>query len=117
MIDSLLSNSQEMNIMTELTRENFDEILSQGGSLVVEFYSPSCTYCKRTEAGIKELEQDSKITAQFARCNAAEEELLSERFDVTALPTLIFFKDGELKNKLTGYTQKLVIADALSKIG
>lgn len=102
--------------MTELTRANFDEILSQGGSLVVEFYSPSCTYCKRTEAGINELETDSRITARFARCNAAEEEQLTERFDITALPTLIFFKDGELKNQLTGFTHKLVIEDALSRL-
>lgn len=102
--------------MTELTRENFDEIISQGGSLVVEFYSPSCTYCKRTEAGIKELEDDSAVTAEFARCNAAIEDSLSERFDVTALPTLLFFKDGELKNKLSGFTHKLVIADALSRL-
>ncbi|MGN0638731.1 MAG: thioredoxin family protein [Huintestinicola sp.] len=103
--------------MTELTRENFDEIVSHGGSLVVEFYSPSCTYCKKTEAGIKELEEDNSVTAEFARCSAAEEEQLSERFDVTALPTLLFFKDGELKNKLSGYTHKLVIADALSRLG
>lgn len=103
--------------MTELTQTNADEILTHGGIQVIEFYSPTCIHCKRTEAGIKELETDDSITAEFVRCNAANEIFLSERFDITALPTLLFLKEGEIKNKLVGFTHKLVIKDSLSRIG
>lgn len=103
--------------MTELTQINADEILERGGIQVIEFYSPDCIHCKRTETGIKELETDNSITAEFVKCNAAEEIFLAERYDITALPTLLFLKEGEIKNKLVGFTHKLVIADNLSRIG
>lgn len=102
--------------MIELTQENAEEVLQHSGLQVITFYSPSCAHCKRTESGIAELEAENAVSAEFVKCNVAEEASLSERFDVTMLPTLVFLKDGELKNKLTGFTHKLVIADQLSRI-
>lgn len=102
--------------MTELTRDNADEILAREGVQVIEFYSPTCVHCKRTEAGINEIEESGKQNAEFVKCNAAEEQELAERFDVTALPTLVFLKNGEIRNQLVGFTHKLVIEDNLSRI-
>lgn len=103
--------------MIELTQTNADEILSRGGVQVVVFYSPTCVHCKRTEAGIEAIEQESATTAEFVRCNIADEPYLAERYDVTALPTLLFLDAGEVKNKLVGFTHKLVIEDQLKRIG
>ena len=102
--------------MIELTQTNSEEIFSHGGVQVIEFYSPSCIHCKRTESGINEIEKNDKLNAEFIKCNITEEETLAEKFDVSALPTLVFLKDGEIKNKLVGFTHKLVIEDNLSRI-
>ncbi len=102
-------------MITELTNANYNEITAAaaGKPLVIEFYSPTCVHCKRTEAGLTELGESAVI----AKCDISAEGALAQRFDVTALPTLLFIKDGDVKNKLEGFTHKLIIAENLKKLG
>ena len=96
-------------MIKELTNTNIGQILSiTEKPLIIEFYSPNCAYCKRTEAGIDELENENNTQAVFAKCDITKEPALAERYDVTALPTLLFIKNGNIKNKLTGFTHKLI---------
>ncbi|WP_410080657.1 protein disulfide isomerase family protein, partial [Ruminococcus sp.] len=37
-------------MLTELTNQNYNELISADKPLVIEFYSPTCVHCKRTEA-------------------------------------------------------------------
>ena len=41
---------------------------------------------------------------------------LAKRYDVTALPTLLFIKNGDIKNKLEGFTHKLIILDNIKRL-
>ncbi|MBQ8078826.1 MAG: thioredoxin family protein [Oscillospiraceae bacterium] len=101
-------------MFTEITPENFEAVLhGTPGALVVEFYSPTCGHCKRTEAGLRELEEPQ---AAFARLDVLAHPELAELYEVTNLPTLLFLKDGELKNKLIGYTHPLVAAEEIRKL-
>ena len=84
---------------------------------MIEFYSPTCVHCKRTEAGLTELGEELGESAVIAKCDISAEGALAQRFDVTALPTLLFIKDGDVKNKLEGFTHKLIIAENLKKLG
>lgn len=109
---------QEVNKMiTELTNQNYDEIISAADTpLVIEFYSPACVHCKRTEAGINELEAEG-TNALFAKCDITRQANIAEIYGVTALPTLLFIKDGDVKNILVGFTHKLIIAEEIKKLG
>lgn len=103
-------------MITELTNQNYNEIISISGKpLVIEFYSPTCVHCKKTETEIKNIEADS--SAIFAKCDITKEMNLAERYDVTSLPTLLFIKDGDIKNKLVGFTHRLIIAEEIKKLG
>lgn len=103
-------------MITELTNQNYDNIISGSDiPLVIEFYSPTCVHCKRTEVGINELDAEG-INALFARCDITQQTNIAEMYGVTALPTLIFIKDGDTKNKLTGFTHKLIIAEEIKKL-
>lgn len=106
-------------MITELTNANYNEITAAaaGKPLVIEFYSPTCVHCKRTEAGLTELGEELGESAVIAKCDISAEGALAQRFDVTALPTLLFIKDGNVKNKLEGFTHKLIIAENLKKMG
>lgn len=104
-------------MITELTQKNVEQVLSESGiPLVVEFYSPTCVHCKRTEAGLAELSEELEGKAVFAKCNIADETAIAQRYDVTALPTLLFIKDGDIKNKLVGFTHKLIVAENIKKL-
>lgn len=103
-------------MITEMTQTNIEEIMNSDIPTVVEFYSPDCTHCKRTEKGIIELDEELGNRVQFVKCNIFEQKSLAELYDVTMLPTLLFVKNGDVKDKLVGFTHKLIIAENLKKI-
>lgn len=104
-------------MIKELTNQNYDEIVStEKIPLVIEFYSPNCVHCKRTEVGINELDGEG-INALFAKCDVTQQTNIAEIYGVTALPTLLFIKDGDVKNMLVGFTHKLIIAEEIKKLG
>lgn len=101
----------------EINQENFDNVLHQTETpLVVEFYSPTCVHCKKTEAGINELSEELGDTVTFAKCNILEHENLAALYDITSLPTLLFIKNDEIKDRFVGFTHKLIIAENIKKI-
>ena len=69
-----------------------------------------------TEVGLRELSEEQADAAVYAACDITKEEALAERFDITTLPTLLFLKNGTMKNKLTGFTHKLIIAEEIKKL-
>ncbi|WP_443713061.1 thioredoxin family protein [Ruminococcus sp.] len=103
-------------MLTELTNQNYNELIATDKPLVIEFYSPTCAHCKRTEAGLKEAVEELGEIAVIAKCDITAQPDLAQRYDVTALPTLLFIKDGDIKNKLEGFTHKLIILDNIKRL-
>lgn len=54
-------------MLTELTNQNYYELISADKPLVIEFYSPTCVHCKRTEAGLNEAAEELGKTAIIAK--------------------------------------------------
>lgn len=52
----------------------------------------------------------------FGKCNIDQESLLQSRFDISAVPTLLFIKNGEIKNKLVGEVHPLIIQEEIKKL-
>lgn len=103
-------------MLTELTNHNYNELIATDKPLVIAFYSPTCAHCKRTEAGLKEAAEELGESAVIAKCDITAQPDLAQRYDVTALPTLLFIKDGDIKNKLEGFTHKLIILDNIKRL-
>lgn len=104
-------------MITELTQDNFEEITgNQEKPVVVEFFSPACSHCKMTEVGLLELSNENPDIAVYTECDITQEEALAQRFDITALPTLLFVKNGDIKNKLIGFTHKQIILEEIKKL-
>lgn len=105
---------EEKEMLIELNSANHSEILGTDKPLVLEFYSPTCVHCKKTEAGLAENAESDDVVV--AKCDITAEPALAEQYDVTALPTLLFIKDGEIKERLVGFTHKLIIAENIKKL-
>lgn len=103
-------------MLTELTNQNYNEVFSTEKPLVVEFYSPTCTHCKRTEAGLNEVAEEQGENAVIAKCDITANPALVQQYDVTQLPTLLFIKNGDIREKLVGFTHKLIIAENIKKL-
>ncbi len=103
-------------MLIELTSSNYNETISTDLPLVVEFYSPTCVHCKRLEGALGETSEKVGSSAIIAKCDITSQTSLAQMYDITALPTLLFIKNGDVKNKLTGEVHKLVIAEEIKKL-
>ena len=78
----------------EVNSENFDDVLRENESVVVEFWADWCAPCKKLKPIIDKLADEfSEIV--FARFNVAEDSEIPNRYGVSAVPTLIFFRNGK----------------------
>ena len=98
----------------ELTSENFDVI--KEGVALVDFWAPWCGPCRMIAPIIEELANDYEGKAKICKVNTDEAQDLAVQFGVRSIPTILFFKDGELKAQLIGAQSKQVIADKLNSL-
>lgn len=98
----------------ELTSANFDVI--KEGVALVDFWAPWCGPCRMIAPIIEELANDYEGKAKICKVNTDEAQDLAVRFGVRSIPTILFFKDGELKAQLIGAQSKQIIADKLNSL-
>ena len=96
----------------ELTKDNFEETIKEGLSLV-DFWAPWCGPCRMITPVIEELASDYEGRANICKVNTDEQQEIAIQFGIRSIPTILFFKDGELVDQMVGaagkdiFTQKL----------
>lgn len=92
-----------------LENENFKEIIKEG-LWIVDFYADWCGPCKMLGSVLEELDNN------ILKINIDNHEELATEFGVMSIPTICFFKDGELKNKIIGFRNKDEIQNIINGI-
>ena len=98
----------------ELTSENFDVI--KEGVALVDFWAPWCGPCRMIAPIIEELANDYEGKAKICKVNTDEAQDLAVQFGVRSIPTILFFKDGEIAAQMIGAQSKQAIADKLNSL-
>ena len=98
----------------ELNSSNFDE--AKSGIALVDFWAPWCGPCRMLSPVIEELANDFEGKAKICKVNTDEEGDLAAQFGVRSIPTIIFFKNGEVVDQLVGAQSKQVLTDKLNSL-
>lgn len=103
-------------MLQEIQNSNFETVIHGGKIAVIEFYSQRCIHCRRTQKGLEDLAEELKDQVIFGKIDIEAEPALADRLDVQSVPTILFFKDGEEKDRAIGFTHKLIAAETIKKL-
>lgn len=93
-------------MVQEITDANLKSLLAEGKPVVVDCWAPWCGPCKMMHPVIDELAADYEGKAIIGKLNVDENPEVCETFGIMNIPTILFFKNGELVNRSVGYTPK-----------
>ncbi len=99
-----------------ITEQNFDEILKNNSVVMVDFGAVWCGPCKALAPVVEEIAKDYEGRAAVCKADVEEVSDIAARFRIRNVPTVLFFKDGELKDKSVGAVQKGTLTDKLDAL-
>ena len=89
--------------VARITETEFEAQVEQATSpVVVDFYATWCGPCKVLSPRLEKLAGEFSGKIKFVKVNVDEAQKLAGRFQVSAIPTLIFFKNGKVEDRVTG---------------
>lgn len=96
-----------------LNDENFASEVTQGVTLV-DFYADWCGPCRMMEPIIEELATEMQGKAKIAKLDIEAAQKVTSNYNVTSIPTLILFKNGEEVQRIVGVKDKDTLAEVIN---
>ena len=101
----------------ELTDADFDETIHKADvPVLVDFWAPWCGPCKMMAPIIEEVAKDYKGKAKVGKLNTDEARDSAMEFGISAIPTIILFKAGQVQKKWVGLTSKKDLSAAIDEL-
>jgi thioredoxin 1 len=98
----------------KLDESNFDrEVIQNEKPVIVDFWAEWCGPCKMIAPLLDEIAREKADAVKVAKVNVDENQSLSLKYNIRAIPALLFFKNGQLRDQVTGVTSK---KDLLNRI-
>ena len=101
----------------ELTDATFDKTVHDSGvPVLVDFWAPWCGPCKMIAPIVEEIAGEYEGKATICKLNTDDARDSAMEFGISAIPTLILFKDGQVQKKWVGLTSKKDLAAAIDEL-
>ena len=97
-----------------LDDSNFDKEVTQSAQpVLVDFWADWCGPCKMIAPLLDEIAREKAGAVKVAKVNVDDNQSLSFKYNIRAIPALLFFKNGQLRDQIIGVTSK---KDLLSRL-
>lgn len=103
--------------LTSVTSANFDqEVMNSDKPVLVDFWAEWCGPCKALSPVLDEIATEMSGKANIVKVNVDHASDLAQKFGIRGIPTLIFFKNGEVKSTLVGNQPKAEIVKNINSL-
>jgi len=90
-----------------LSDGNFEsEVMKSSLPVVVDFWAPWCNPCKNLAPVLDQIADEKKGQVKIGKVNVDDNPGLASRYGIRSIPTLLFFKNGQLKDQSVGLVSK-----------
>ena len=101
-----------------LDESNFDREVNQSDKpVIVDFWAEWCGPCKMIAPMLDEIAKEKAESVKVAKVNVDENQSLSFKYNIRAIPSLLFFKNGQLRDQVTGMTSKKDLLGRIEALG
>lgn len=107
-----------MSGVEELSDDVFEAKVLNNKSrpVVVDFYAVWCGPCNQVAPIFQEVASEYSGKVDFYKVNVDDNHHWASKFDVVSIPTFLFFKDGVLKNKVSGFMGKSALKNLVDQL-
>lgn len=102
--------------MLEINVNNFESLVAEKKPMVIDFWAAWCGPCKKIGPLVEVLADEYKEQAIIGKCDVEENDDLVAKFGIRNIPTVLFFKNGEVVDKQVGAATKEVLEEKLKSI-
>ena len=104
-------------VPVELDDHSFNDFISQASlPTMVDFFSPTCGPCQTLAPVVERLAAKYFGRAIIAKLDTSRHPAAASRYGIRGVPTLLFFKDGQLRDQLTGAVPEQVLAQKIEDL-
>lgn len=98
------------------TNANFPELLNSEDIVLVDFWATWCGPCRMLSPVVEEIAKEYDGKVAVVKCNVDDCQEISMQYGIRSIPTLIYFKKGEIVDRTVGVVSKADIASKLDDL-
>nr|WP_297169542.1 thioredoxin [uncultured Dysgonomonas sp.] len=99
----------------EITDATFEEVLKSDKLVVVDFWAEWCGPCRMVGPIVEELAVDYADKVIVGKVDVDNNDEITSKFGIRNIPTILFFKNGEIVDKQVGAAQKSALVEKIDK--
>ncbi|WP_321334765.1 thioredoxin [uncultured Bacteroides sp.] len=100
----------------EITDTNVEGVLAEKKPVIIDFWAPWCGPCKMVGPIIEDLAKEYEGQVVIGKCNVDENTELPATYGIRNIPTVLFFKNGEVVDKQVGAVGKSAFEEKLKAL-